>query len=202
MRLMSWGCAASATSLLILTSLPASAGVFSIGGTDYEVQSIFGTWDDAEALVTASPWWGSVQTALDFANVVQDAEGMHGTDAYSCSLTFVPGEANRGPCYSFISANEYGPFFAATEETLQSQLGSFDYFTGAAWVEDAFDALNPFAPVTGAIANARTDGASQYWAYAVAVDQDDPTAVPEPGLMLGLLGLAGVGGSVLKRNQD
>ncbi|NEO87637.1 MAG: PEP-CTERM sorting domain-containing protein [Spirulina sp. SIO3F2] len=203
MRLLSWGCALSATSALVLTNLPATAGVFSVGGTDYEVQSVFGTWADAQALVEASPWWGDVQVALDFADVVQDAEGL--STVASCSLVIRPDSPNRGPCYGnlFITSPEgYSPFFATTEETLQTQVGDFNYFEGAVWTQNAFNALNPFEPFTGATRQTRTDEAPQYWAYAVKADDDDSAAVPEPGTILGLLGLAGAAGLGLKRRND
>lgn len=193
MRLFSWSFVLGSTSALVLSSAPAMAGIFSVGGTDYEVQSIFGTWEDVSELVEDSPWWDDLDVALEFASTVQDAEGLF--PELNCSPAFL--FTQRTSCYAnslLADGGEYSPFFAVSSEIVQAPVASREYdveiFTGAVWAEDAFRLFPTPETFTAETRQYRTDDAPQFWAYAMEVDE--PQDVPEPATLVGLLGLAGV----------
>lgn len=190
MRSFAWSCVLSSTSALVLSSLPAIAGTFSVGGTNYEVNSIFGTWDDVSAKVEASPWWGDLDLALNFAQTVQFAEG-----AFTVEYCNVDIPSVRTPCHPLFQGfygPEFSPFFATRQGIIESppqiiDYSSVEYFVGGIWATHWFPERQP---QNEAVRRLRTNDGSQHWAYAVEVE--DPQDVPEPATLVGLLGLAGV----------
>lgn len=60
---------------LLLSLAPVQAVLITLGGTDYNVSTITGTFKDNEVLLKAQPWWGSAIVAGDAATQVLGALG-------------------------------------------------------------------------------------------------------------------------------
>eukprot|EP01013_Petalomonas_cantuscygni_P045285 TRINITY_DN9876_c0_g1_i1.p1 TRINITY_DN9876_c0_g1~~TRINITY_DN9876_c0_g1_i1.p1 ORF type:complete len:158 (-),score=2.03 TRINITY_DN9876_c0_g1_i1:63-536(-) len=61
---------AAAACLSICTASAGLAATFTVAGTDYDISTITGTFDDNESLLVGQPWWGDSAQALTFADAV------------------------------------------------------------------------------------------------------------------------------------
>lgn len=89
---------AVAASVVIAPS--AEAAIFTVGGQQYDVTTIEGTYNDNAALLNSQVWWGDSALALQFAEAVEDALG----------TTNPPGSGTgEGPYFAFLAQ---APFVA------------------------------------------------------------------------------------------
>ena len=53
----------------------ARAFVVNVGGSNYDVTTVSGTFDDLQATLSTQPWFGNSSQAYAFANAVSDGLG-------------------------------------------------------------------------------------------------------------------------------
>lgn len=55
---------------LVSVAQEAKAAIFTVNGTDYNIETVEGTFNDLSATLESQVWWGDSSLAEDFANVV------------------------------------------------------------------------------------------------------------------------------------
>ena len=72
--------ASLASSAVVFSANPAQAAIFNVGGTDYDITTVTGTYDDNAAVIQASPWWGNSSLAENLASTVSGTLGFPNYD--------------------------------------------------------------------------------------------------------------------------
>ncbi|WP_272011622.1 VPLPA-CTERM sorting domain-containing protein [Roseovarius sp. ZX-A-9] len=82
----------AAAALALSIAVPAAnAATVTVNGSDWEINTVRGTFGDIEGVLTSQVWWGDRAVAIDFAEVVGDTLGL-------------PNFGIRGPSFSYVEA--------------------------------------------------------------------------------------------------
>lgn len=93
---------AAAVAASVATAAPASAFVVNVGGQDYDVKSVFGTFKANATLLQSQVWWGDGSLAQQFAAAVGTNLGGFSNGGFSGLLFSVQlgaGDTNEGFSY-------------------------------------------------------------------------------------------------------
>jgi hypothetical protein len=64
------------TASVMFAAKPAEAAIFNVGGTNYDITTVQGTYNDISSQINATPWWGSRTKAVEFASAVYHGLGL------------------------------------------------------------------------------------------------------------------------------
>lgn len=93
---------AAAVAASVATAAPASAFVVNVGGQDYDVKSVFSTFEANATLLQSQVWWGDGSLAQQFAAAVGTNLGGFSNGGFSGPLFSVQlgaGDTNEGFSY-------------------------------------------------------------------------------------------------------
>lgn len=94
---------AAAVAASVATAVPASAFVVNVGGQDYDVKSVFGSFEANASLLQSQVWWGNGSLAQQFAAAVGTNLGGFSNGGFSgpfFPIEFGPfGDTNNGFSY-------------------------------------------------------------------------------------------------------
>lgn len=79
-----------------MVAAPAEAALFTVGGTQYEITTVTGSFDSLESTLMNQVWWNNQTLAVDFASVVEDDLGLPGT-------TLATPDNDLGPFFAYTS---------------------------------------------------------------------------------------------------
>jgi hypothetical protein len=150
---------------VMFAAKPSQAATFTVnvGGTDYDITTITGSYVGNASLLQSQVWWNDTQLAFNFANAVNLNLGLPILGLFPTAV---------GPLFAYASntphwnGSDYWVEFFTARATPEGQ-GLFTTPNGAVW-----------------------DQANVTYAIASAVN---PAAVPEPLTILGAMTAAGFG---------
>jgi hypothetical protein len=186
-----------ATAVLTAQPQAAHAAIFTVGGTQYDITTVTGTFDNLSSTLTnpaTAPWWGNSGLAKSFAEAVFAGLGTPNNDSLQQLLYGYSVQPRRtGPVFVYEEVHE--TFLAAQSRDLL--LKGWGYMEGKGLVERpcctvADEIYKGVYAVTlsGFISYERWAGVSggsgsSYRSYTYAT----ATPVPTPALLPGLVGI-------------
>ncbi|WP_413171632.1 hypothetical protein [Anabaena azotica] len=114
----------AAAGILASSASPAQALVFNVGGTNYDVTTVTGTYNDLATTLQSQVWWGNSALAQQFAQTVNIQLGL--PNISEASPFFAYGETSGEPNIWYFS-----------DEILQTQLQAGTEWTYATATPDA-----------------------------------------------------------------
>jgi hypothetical protein len=98
----------TATGVITAQPLAAHAGTFTVGGSQYDITTVTGTFLTFESLLSntaKAPWWGRRDLAEEFASVVGDDLGFPNDAFFGPYFAFGEDDLFGGSVFSMVHVN-------------------------------------------------------------------------------------------------
>ncbi|ACK70502.1 hypothetical protein PCC7424_2075 [Gloeothece citriformis PCC 7424] len=159
----------------VLSSQEADAAIFTVNGTQYDITTVTGSFNQLQSQLESQVWWGNTTLAMDFASTVGSSLGKPNL----LGLNLV------SPLFAYNTILQSIPLRPSVRQTLavgaveQELLGS------------TVTLVNTYPSLSSSI--------SYTWAIATEVPEEP---VPEPLTILGVSTVVGFGAAFKRKTQS
>jgi hypothetical protein len=130
----------SAAAGVLASMSPAKALVFNVGGTNYDITTVTGTYTSLSTQLQATPWWGQQQLSIDLATAVYGSLGQEA------------GSEDFGGLWDSSSGGTATPYFAyAFTDNAVFQGGAFQSSPGGTTFFSHWFEMSPDTDLTFAL---------------------------------------------------